>query len=355
MIRSLQSLRGGAFLLIFISHCTFFSSRFGYWGSFGVSIFIMLSGFLTARNMYEKNQKKYQNETKWINVKRVLTKIKKVYPLHIITTLFMLVIILMTQKSEDYLTEKIITNVLLIKGFVPCEKIYFSLNSVSWYLSIFLLFTLLELPLFRLSDFVSSKQGTVIPFFAVMIIVEIVWTIFCTRYSWEHWGVYINPFFRLIEFLMGSIIGCFISKKGRDFYLNNWIKIFICGMCLIPLVLAVLIEPNSSIWFLNFIWIFPSMGLIFFFYSIKDSNSYISKMFNNGVFSYFGNIGLEVFLLHKIIIYLWSYFVNNSSILLFRIIGLAMCLAITTALAQLFKNFSNRLNCRKANKKYETS
>lgn len=45
-IHTFQYLRVFAFLLIFISHCSFLTKSTVYLGAFGVSIFIMMSGFL---------------------------------------------------------------------------------------------------------------------------------------------------------------------------------------------------------------------------------------------------------------------------------------------------------------------
>lgn len=41
--QSVQVLRGVAFLLIFLSHSF---TKFGWWGAFGVTLFIVLSGYL---------------------------------------------------------------------------------------------------------------------------------------------------------------------------------------------------------------------------------------------------------------------------------------------------------------------
>ena len=68
--QSVQVLRAIAFLLIFLSHAF---GRLGWWGAFGVSLFIVLSGYLEAKHhLNDKLDAK-------IFAKK---KVKKVYPLH---------------------------------------------------------------------------------------------------------------------------------------------------------------------------------------------------------------------------------------------------------------------------------
>ena len=70
-----QGLRGIAFLMIFISHCILSVIEQGknattYFGALGVSLFIVLSGFLTVYNHFDCNE---------LSTKEQITKtIKKV-------------------------------------------------------------------------------------------------------------------------------------------------------------------------------------------------------------------------------------------------------------------------------------
>ncbi len=77
-IESLQILRAIAFLEIFLGHCgiTFFT------GAFGVSIFIVLSGFCMALNYLPKADKISLSPVS--NIKYALLKIKKLYGLHLV-------------------------------------------------------------------------------------------------------------------------------------------------------------------------------------------------------------------------------------------------------------------------------
>ena len=71
-IQNFQALRGVAFLLIFISHCF---GNLKWWGASGVSLFIILSGFLEGM--------KYSNAKYPPLEDYVKRKIGKIYPLHL--------------------------------------------------------------------------------------------------------------------------------------------------------------------------------------------------------------------------------------------------------------------------------
>ena len=78
MIKGLQAVRAFAFLFIFTSHL--FSGVLNILGAFGVSLFIILSGFVLI-------YKNFNSTIKSNNFKYSLNKILKLYPLHITTLL----------------------------------------------------------------------------------------------------------------------------------------------------------------------------------------------------------------------------------------------------------------------------
>ena len=86
-INAFQGLRGYAIILIFLSHCTFATNSFGHsttnWlGVLGVSLFIMLSGYLLVYQDHESNQ--------IIPIDTLKRRLKRFYPLHIVTLLIAL-------------------------------------------------------------------------------------------------------------------------------------------------------------------------------------------------------------------------------------------------------------------------
>lgn len=154
-IQSFDGLRTIAFAMVFLSHLSARLLPLNYFGigANGVSIFIILSGFLTA---YKHYNKKNQNIIKE-GMRIYSIKLKKFYPIHMITFLFALVLQLYwlvkwPSKAGIMLAVLYaIPNVLLIQSFFPVGDIYFSYNSVAWYLSDCLFFYLLSPLLLKLA------------------------------------------------------------------------------------------------------------------------------------------------------------------------------------------------------------
>ena len=134
-IDSLQALRAFAFLGIFFSHADFFVS----WPGLGVSVFYVMSGFLMTYR-YEKTD---VSATLKSNFLFSINKIKKLYPLHIITMCCAIVLSVasiihsgLKIKSIIGLFLKIFLNVTLLQTWIPSSSINTSLNGVAWYLSV---------------------------------------------------------------------------------------------------------------------------------------------------------------------------------------------------------------------------
>lgn len=131
-IESIQALRGIAFLLVFTSHCAI-----GEGGAIGVSLFLVMSGFLLVqKHCYDEYR------ITFITCYRSsYNRIKKLYPLHIVTMLMALPFLYNATKNIDgnkilYFGSRLVANIGLIQAWFPQENIRYSLNNLSWYLCV---------------------------------------------------------------------------------------------------------------------------------------------------------------------------------------------------------------------------
>lgn len=142
-IDSLQALRAIAFGAIFIHHC---GLKFG--GGWGVSVFLILSGFLLVYNHRDDVNESVKGIEGGLpeKVKKSLLfswqRIKKLYPLHIIMTITAIPFMLHALSSYSG-TDKLwrvgflsFANVALIQSWFPPEWIRYSMNNLSWYLCV---------------------------------------------------------------------------------------------------------------------------------------------------------------------------------------------------------------------------
>ena len=210
MIISFQGLRGYAILLIFISHCNInFADKeniFKYLWALGVSIFIMLSGYLAIYNMENK-----KNEFHLFKVLK--RKLQKFYPLHILT----LFLAIPLHYKELFVNPSPIAygalgaNVLLVQAWVPWESVYFAYNAVSWYLSLTLFLVIATPFIVTLIKKLNVRLlcGSAIAVFAFMVI----WCGLLQKTLYAHWLIYILPLIRCLDFFLGGG-NAYLRKKA---------------------------------------------------------------------------------------------------------------------------------------------
>lgn len=151
-----QIIRAVGFVLIFLSHCSVFMPVIGkfMWGSSGVSLFIILSGYLMVYTG--------KGDTEESIVPYVLRKVRKVYPLHLVMTAavlpFSIYGIVKGTETLSKLALKLAVSLTMTQSFIPDPEYYFCLNAVSWYLSFFLLFSVLGIPMSKL---IRKYPGTI--------------------------------------------------------------------------------------------------------------------------------------------------------------------------------------------------
>ena len=125
-LKSLQGLRALATIGIFLFHSGLLLE-----GTFPVTFFFMLSGFMMYYTKHELNG--FKDFASW-NKGYVWKKIKQFYPLHFITFVMACFIgRVWLRPLKDTIISGVL-NLLLINSFVPEYALVF--NGVSWYLGI---------------------------------------------------------------------------------------------------------------------------------------------------------------------------------------------------------------------------
>ena len=200
IISNLQGIRGYAILLIFISHCNFGLNVKGinytnWLGGFGVSLFIMLSGYLLMHNYHKRK----------IELKSyVIKKIKKFYPLHIVTLIMAFPFAIKQLLSFDFKAWLgLLCNILLVQSWIPNSGVYFSYNAVAWYLSITIFFIFMAPVVVKFWNSVESSVR-IIAILTGLIVIDIVWCAVFNNCSNAHWLIYIFPLIRMNGYLFGG-------------------------------------------------------------------------------------------------------------------------------------------------------
>lgn len=352
-IISLQSLRAIAFICIFLHHCGMFS-----FGAEGVSIFIILSGFLMIYQYYNKDIKCGIKNNFFYSI----SKIKKIYPLHIICIFLVLPFTILDMMNEFSLCSiienliNLILNVLLLQSWVPNGSVYFSYNGVAWYLSlcVFLYFVFPWI-LTNIKKYKSVKQAykTFIIVLIIQILIAFLSSFLEVSFSdgFAKYLTYICPLFRLGDFIIGCNLGYIFLNRKTDKMNAGILKFTALEFFTIVAVIIsqVVYVKNFSFlgseWFkYSLLYIPTSISAIYLF---ALSKGLLTKMLTNKITIYIGNLSAYTFLLHTVVIrYTSTYispFINSHTL------NVVIYFVITVILAVIYqKVFTNKKNIKTA-------
>lgn len=249
---SIQTLRGLAFLSIFIYHAGLIPSG----GALGVSIFFVLSGFLL---MYRSNGE--QMECSPVNNFKYSWKhIRKIYPLHLIMSAVALPILFhnFCSKTNAALNigVRIGVNVFLIQSWFPWQSIRYSMNNLSWFLSCMVFLYFIFPPIHNwLVKIEGIKRKAIIALSAwiLMWVLGYLANEFCVRYgftpSFCQGLTYNFPIYRMGDFFIGCIVGSVYKKI--DFNLSKRAFTIIETVVLIISIAYIFVNWNDIV-FENF-------------------------------------------------------------------------------------------------------
>lgn len=297
MINSLQSLRGIFAIMIFLHHFPYNGgSLFKAGGSCGVEFFLMLSGFVMCAG-YEKRL--LDNKFRYGDF--ILKRLIRVYPLHILCLLGFLVI--HTFALNEKLGLSLIPNILLLQSWFPLQSVYFSGNAVSWCLSD-LMFFYAVFP-FLVRWIYSNKIR--IGYFVIPLLIVYFVIVSIIPAKWLHFGLYIFPLTRLIDFFIGILlwqyyktinVGEFIAKIS---HLSFTVKTLIELLPIAILSIMIIAYPDiSERYAYCFYWWFPMMAIILVLTVFNKMGGGISLILNNKWLVMFGNVSFSFYMIHQL-------------------------------------------------------
>lgn len=345
-----------AFIGIFASHSGI--SCFEAGGSWGASVFFVLSGFLMFYSYYGTGRIKTYGLLH--SIKFGVNKIKKIYPLHIVTMSMMVLLTLFVYRDNPGIiikdiSSKFIVDSLLLQSWFPNMDIYFSLNAVSWYLSVSVfLYIVFPAILFCFEKYRDKK--TAVSVIVILLLLQFIMA-FAVHYAQPrigcninivHWFVYIFPLSRIQEFIIGCNLGyIFVKKKNNEKISDRGYTLLESGvLLLIAIELAVYLtaviffgqgknESSYEMWWgLTVLWSLSSILLIYVFAGERGK---ISKWLSGSVFLHIGNLSASGFLIHFVV---FRYLVNIEKIIFGRsdkYINIFLCFIITMICSYLWE------------------
>ena len=342
-IESLQVLRAIAFLEIFLGHCriTFFT------GAFGVSIFIVPSGFCMALNYLPKADKISLSPVG--NIKYALLKIKKLYGLHLVMLVAAFLLAQMPTSVEAI--KRLVMDVLLVQSLSPHSADFFSYNGVAWYLSTYLFICIFSLYVIKLISKCKNKTVAAIGgifVYAVMILIGLYVSNspITVGDNFAFWFTYIFPGYRLLEFFLGSILGWLYMELEQKNHVGkiSATVLEICAVILFVVVILVFHKMEGVYDGLCYTALFTPISILLVAV-FAGSNGLVMRILNNPVFLWLGNLSTYTFLIHQVVIrwlrrILGNLYVGKYEVLLVTILSFT----ITAAIAMLVQYIGKTKN-----------
>lgn len=256
MIKSLQSLRFIMALMIFHHHF-FMNPQIVQFGTLPVAFFFILSGFVMSIGYAEKVR-----SDKFKYKEFVTKRLIKLLPLNALCLGLWLILPLMSdfvKGSVNYSTYMwLLPDLLLVQAWIPIKQIYFSGNAVAWFLSD-MFFCYLFFP--YLIKMLAKRWGKMI---MIVIVVTYLLLVQMIEGNYIHSLIYINPFFRVIDFMIGiSLCLMFpVLKEDRKPVLGSFLETTAISITMLSLMAFPFVSWNYSA--ASFYWI-PSIMLIWAF------------------------------------------------------------------------------------------
>jgi len=338
-IDSLQVIRAVAFLGIFASHSGI--QMFGAHGAWGVSVFLVLSGFVMFYS-YADSERLSDYGFK-SSVKFAIKKIKRLYPLHIVT-----MILVIPAYCYEYmlpfgskLIEKIVLNITLLHSWIPSMYYYFSLNAVSWYLVVVLVSCMIfPFILTVMKKYKGVKDAITAIVFLVILQAVLAYTSYLLKVKivhlndFVHWFVYICPISRVEEFIIGCNLGYLYKHCTRDkeisqtkatiYELITGIVIIIeWALCLIYVSIPVNID---NWWGTTVLFTLSSCALIYLFALGKGK---ISEFLTKKPLIFIGEISANAFLIHQVVYRYLKMFEQQKFGTIYKWLNLVVCMILT--------------------------
>ena len=352
---SIQALRAVACLTVFLNHC-----YIGNVVEWGVSVFFVMSGFLmTLRGL---DDEKELSLSPYQCLRFSWSRIKKLYPLYIITLLPILVLSIagkLTGRSDESflrILAELVLSLLLIQSWSP--KYCMAFNGVAWYLSTaFFLYFCFPFLLRCISRY--RKKSSAYLAIAALFVLEGVFSFLAPligqhfpalvppdpEASFEMWFTYIFPPFRLLDFALGcNLAFLFLRRnKAEKKSVINAVDIAVLTVFAVSIAVYRLIDDMQGSECCKHAFLFSPTALISV-YSFALGKGFLSRLLTNRYTVALGDISSSFYLIHQDIIramlMLWGY--TSLPVSVFKAILIPTAFLLTLLASALYGRIAER-------------
>ena len=302
----LDILRSIATIGVFLHHILWTCGMYSYvsnaFGDCFVAFFFILSGFLTTKSQHENHCD--DNITIKSAAQFITKKIIKLYPVYLIC--FILVIAL--NEGIKYTPIKVILlNALMLQSWIPHPAIYFSVNSVSWFISSLMFCYIMFLLVYKLMTNYPRTFWSIagILYIAYFIVIHLIPDKLALPI------IYICPIMQFFAFMFGMILWRIFTKTICHKSFNFGIAKLICWLSLIASLALCCYVPARYL-FAPYWW--PFWGAIILVTATAAIQKQPTDTFNlvTKPAFIFSKLCYPFFMLHPIVISTYLKICHNS-------------------------------------------
>ena len=247
-IQELSGWRGIFILMIFFHHVDLFPAG----GTMGVAFFFLLGGFAMTLGYSEKVL-----ESSFRYGAYLTKRASRFYPIHWVVLFLFCILNYLCSVPIGITT--FVPNFILLQSFIPDRAVYYAYNSPSWYLCNTLFFAALFPFIIKVLN--KWREHLWFKILAGLLVAIYVIVLIFTPENWRHAILYINPFVRLMDYMVGILAGLWLVsyyKKENEVPPPLLYTGIICSLVLLSLVV---ILPSQVRMFSVIFWV-PELGII---------------------------------------------------------------------------------------------
>lgn len=313
-IDSLTSLRFFAAAAVLIHHMDFLAKSpspdvqmvFGWFfeGFAGVQFFYILSGFVIAYSFASRAGSLSFGDFLFFRAARI-------YPIHWLTLLAAAYFYDVFHVPTLDLWFRFFTNAALLQSFVPDMSFFFSFNGVSWSISTEMFFYT------AFCLFVPLSSRALIFAWSALLLVIVINLLAFKGVDWtSNWLLYINPFFRFIDFLTGVLIyRLFVARPLQMSYRAATVVELVSIALVVSSVIGAMVWAVPIQWRWDIYYV-PSMAVMIFVFA--HQRGFVSSMLNNRLLVLLGDSSFALYMVHQIVIGLSPWATHPETILRLR-------------------------------------
>lgn len=327
-INSLMGLRFLFALGIFIHHFDMFSDMnipdydkfksIFFEGFIGVNFFYILSGFIISYCYMEKMRQKEIGPGEFI-----FKRFARIWPVHILT--FIIAIISYTSSFTALFSKAGIINLAMMQSYIPLDGYAFNFNGVSWSLSTEMFFYIS----FCFLVFLPEKYIR----YLFGILVSIMFVCFfqgINNIQNPLWFIYINPGFRIIDFLAGILINQLFAKNNfKNLSIKQATSLEIGSLVFLLIMFYLGVKQSFSVFLRYDLYYLLPISVLVYVFAIN--RGIVSKILGNRFLVYLGECSFTFYMIHQIILALIKrnfYNEITSMVEVFKWGGLALIITL---------------------------